>query len=275
MRTPRTTATISILITLPFVLQGCSKSSSDNETATPEFEADTSYLDDLADDKGIANQGSQPVVIDQTEDLQSNDLDDSTNEDEEREWVAEEGSKSILGRARDKAKKVVDLANNSTEPENGIANTAFDEEYAQADGYAWDMPEDWRMAVPAKGSFAEMYIQNPLGNASVVFTKESASITQIRRSLESTMSDTFGGSSKTRTTKKTVQDFSVTTFELDGTYLDPSGKGSQNGSPFYAIHAAVIELPNTKILIKLWGPEDTVKQNLGKFDSMIDKMYER
>jgi len=275
MNNPRTAAAISLMITLPIALLGCSGSSSEKETETPEFEADTSYLDDLAEDKGIDTSKSQPVTQTQTNEPQSEDLDDNANEDEEREWIAAEGSKSILGRARDKAKDVVDLANNSTEPENGLANTTFDEEYAQAAGYAWDMPEDWKMAVPAKGSFAEMYIQNPLGNASIVFTKESASLTQIRRSLESTMSDTFGGSSKTRTTKKTVSDFSVTIFELDGTYLDPSGKGNQNGSPFYAIHAAVIELPTSKILIKLWGPEDTVKQNLGKFESMIDKMYER
>ena len=276
MTTPRKTVSISLLLLIPLGLSACSDSNADQSLATPAFEADTSYLDDLATDEGIEIQKDEPQAESTTS---PNDLPSEPEEkeykDEDREWTAEEGSKSIFGRARDKAKNVVKLANDSTEPENGVAITAYDEEYAQAAGHAWDMPEGWRMAVPTTGHFAEMYIQNQLGNASVVFSKESGTLRQIRRTLEATMTDTFGGSSKTITTKKTIQDFPVTFFELNGTYLDPSGKGNRNGSPFYAIHAAVIELPTTKILIKLWGPEDTVKQNKYLFDTMIEKMYER
>ncbi len=258
-------------------LASCSDSSSDTSVATPAFEADTSYLDELAQ--------TQDQSLDQDQDIEADPIESAEPEpqvaqekqykDEERQWVREDGSKSLLGRARDRAKNIGEQAQGSTEPENGLAITAFDEEYAQAAGFAWDMPEDWRMAVPGTGRFAEMYIQHRLGNASVSFTKETDSIANIKRRLESTITSTYSSRTKATITKKTVMDFPVTILDLEGTYIDPGAKGTSNGSPFYAIHAAVIELPTTKVLIKLWGPADTVKQSTGKFDAMIEKMYER
>ena len=252
-------------------LAGCGDSSSEKTAVAPDYEADTSYLDGLAEDKGIetSEPEPEPVEIDQTQ-VEA----EKSYDDEEREWVAEEGSKSLLGRSRDKAKDIRERIQGGTEPDNGIANTSFDEEYAQAAGFAWDMPEGWRMAVPSADHFAEMFIQNPLGNASVVFSKTELSTTQARRELEKYITDTFG-SSGTSTSTKTIQGYNVTMFDLEGTYIDPSGKGGRNESPFYAIHAALIELPTTKVLIRMWGPQDTVNQNKGKFDGMLNKMYEK
>lgn len=253
---------------------GCSKSESDTPVATPEFEADTSYLDGLAEEQGIDTSAPAQATTQEAVD-ETTTADDKVYTDEEREWTQEEGSKSLLGRSRDRAKDLRDQIQGSTEPENGIANTVGDEEYAQAAGFAWDMPTDWRMAVPSSGHFGEMYIQNQLGNASVVFTKESDSIAQIKRALESTITDTFSGRSSAKVTTKEVMGFKVTILDLQGTYIDPSAKGTSNGNPFYSIHAAIIELPTTKVLIKLWGPQDTVDQSKAKFDAMIEKMYER
>lgn len=274
-----TQTSLNLAVIAALSLTGCGGSDADKSAAqaTPEFEADTSYLDDLAKEQGIetdqpAQQDAPPAQIDQTELTQEPE---KAYADEQREWVEEEGSKSLLGRSRDRAKNIRDRIQGSTEPEEGIANTSYDEEYAQVAGYAWDMPRDWRMAVPATGRFAEMYIQNPLGNASVVFTKETDSPTQIRRTLESTITDTFGGRGSTRTTTKAVKGFKVTLFDLEGTYIDPGGKGGRNENPFYAIHAAVIELPTTTVLVKMWGPQDTVNQSKALFDKMIDDMYER
>lgn len=263
----------SVLCSL-LALAGCggSSSSSDSDPVTPDYEPDTSYLDGLAEDQGIDTSESEPepVEIDQTQ----VGADESEYTDEDREWVEEKGPKSILARSRDKARDVTQQLQGGTEPEEGIANTIYDEEYAQAAGFAWDMPETWRMAVPSAGHFAEMYIQHPLGNASVVFSKTDESIAQVKRALQANITDTFG-SSDTRTSTKTINGFTVTIFDLEGTYIDPSGKGGRNESPFYAIRAALIELPTTKVLIKMWGPQDTVKQNTGKFDAMIEKMYEK
>lgn len=273
MTHPSTIAIAASTVLMMSQLIGCSDSSSDSAVATPEFEADTSYLDDLADEQGIeTQQAAQDPGETETE---TETEDEKQYTDEEREWTKEDGSKSLFGRSRDRAKDLRDQIQGSTEPEEGLANTQYGEEYAQASGFAWDMPEDWRMAVPGTGRFAEMYIQNPLGNASVVFTKESDSVSQIKRSLQSTITDTFSGRSSVKTSTKTVLGHTVSVFDLEGTYIDPAAKGTSNGSPFYAIHAVVIELPTTKVLIKLWGPQDTVAQNLSKFDAMIEKMYER
>lgn len=274
MKTPRTvvsTITVSALITLA----GCgggSDSGSENAVA-PDYQADTSYLDDLAEDQGIDTsepEAAEPIEIDQTQ-IAADPANDY--EDEDREWVEEDGSKSLLGRARDRGKDIRDQIQGGTEPENGIANTTYDEEYAQAAGFAWDMPEDWRMAVPSAGRFGEMFIKHPLGNASVVFEKTEWNSSQTKRELQKYITDMFG-SSDARTSSKTVKGFSVTIFDLEGTYIDPSGKGGRNESPFYAIHAALIELPTTKVLIRMWGPQDTVNQNKAKFDKMIENMYE-
>jgi len=277
-RSSQSIAITAILLTSLSMLASCSDKSSDGGVAAPEFEADTSYLDGLAQEQGIE---TQDVENETTQDTTQVIEPINTSEpeklytDEEREWTEEGGSKSLLGRSRDRAKDLRDQIQGSTEPDEGLAITQFDEEYAQAAGFAWDMPEDWRMAVPGGGRFAEMYIQNPLGNASVVFTKETISIPQIKRSLQSTITDTFTSRTTVKTSTKVVLGHTLTIFDLEGTYLDPSAKRTSNGNPFYAIHAVVIELPTTRVLIKLWGPQDTVNQNKGKFDAMIEKMYER
>ncbi len=256
------------------MLASCAESSSDTSVATPAFEADTSYLDELSDNQGIDTRPAEQAQ-DETPEPKIEIAKEKRYEDEERHWVREDSSKSLFGRARDRAKGLGEQAQGSTEPENGLAITAFDEEYAQAAGFAWDMPEDWRMAVPGTGRFAEMYIQHRLGNASVSFTKETDSISNIKRRLESTITSTYSSRTSATLTKKTVMDFPVTILDLEGTYIDPGAKGTSNGSPFYAIHAVIIELPTTKVLIKLWGPAETVNQSKGKFDAMIEQMYER
>lgn len=274
MTSPRNT-TILLSISALIALCGCGGGSdSDSQSAVaPGYDADTSYLDDLAEEKGIDTSEPEPAQIDQTT-ITSEETADPEYADEDREWVKEDGAKSIFGKSRDKAKDTRDKILGGTEPENGIANTTYDEEYAQAAGFAWDMPEDWRMAVPSAGHFAEMFIQNPLGNASIVFEKTELNASQTHRELKSYITDTFGSSSP-KTTTKMVMGHQVTIFDLEGTYIDPSGKGGRNESPFYAIHAALVELPTTKVLIRMWGPQDTVRQNIAKFDAMIEKMYEK
>jgi len=273
MTHPRTILARAAMLALPLTLAACGDQNANETAAAPEYDADTSYLDDLAQEQGIDAEQNQPEPV-ATDDEPELPEDERAYADEERQWIEEEGSKSLLGRSRDSARDMRDRIQDSTEPERGIANTVRDEEYAQAAGYAWDMPEGWRMAVPSQGHFAEMYIQNPLGNASVVFSKEDQSIPQIRRQLESTITDTFGASS-TRTSTKEISGYPVTIFDLEGTYIDPSGKGGGNETPFYAVHAAVIELPTTKVLIKMWGPQDTVNQAKPAFDRMLEQMYQR
>jgi len=283
----------SVLLLLTIAgLSACGDSKSDTSTKAPEFVPDTSYLDELAKEEGVDQKPTEPdpstTQMDQSDDRAADTqaVDDQVHtapasppqnqyRDEKRVWVREQGSKSIFGRSRDRAIDVGQRMQGSTEPENGLAMTNEDDEYAQAAGFAWDMPVDWRMAVPGSGRFAEMFVENPLGNASVSFTKETRSLAQIKRALESMITSSSSGRSVAQITKKTVLDFPITIFDLEGTYLNPADRGTKNETPFYAIHAAVIELPTTKVLIEFWGPQDTVRQNLGKFDAMIEQMYEK
>lgn len=270
---PRSIVLASALFSSLMLISACSDSSSSTSTPEPAFEADTSYLDDLPTP---VEEVADDVVDDTEEAINESDEEEYVKpskeyKDEVREWTLDTGSKSLLGKARDRARNISKQAQNSTVPEIGLANTVFDEEYAQAAGFAWDMPMDWRMAVPGTGRFAEMYVLNELGNASVSFTKETNSATQIKRTLESY----FTERPHTTTTTDIVLDYTVTYFDLGGTYVDPAKRGAENEKPFYAIHAAVIELPTTIVLIKLWGPSDTVNQSKGELDAMIRKMYDR
>lgn len=271
--TPTPYITIACTLTTLLALSACGGSdASSDQSAAQDYEPDTSYLDDMARDKGIETDRTEPEPVETAQDTPT--AQDNTPSDEQREWVEEEGAKSIFGRSRDKARDIRNDISGGTEPEEGIANTTYDEDYAQAAGFAWDMPDGWRMAVPSANSFAEMYIQNPLGNASVVFTKTTESTTQTKRTLEQYITDTFGSTS-TRTSTKEVMGHTVTIFELEGTYIDPAGKGGRNENPFYAIRAALVELPTTNVLIRMWGPQDTINQNKPKFDAMINNMYEK
>ena len=59
---------------------------------------------------------------------------------------------------------------------------------------------------------------------------------------------------------------------MDGTKFDSSYDRGSNEKPFYAVRGAVVDLGDSRALIVLWGPEDTVKRNEGKFESMVRGM---
>jgi len=244
---------------------GCSESPS-SAPPPPADEIDTSYLDELEREQAPE---PEPQTLTAEEPVE---ITRGTPTEEERQWQSEPGSRSTLGKTRDRAKDLANQIKDGTSPDNGIAFTRSDEEYANSSGYRWDMPEDWRMAVPSSGHFAEMYINNPLGNASVVFSKEQGSTQELTRLLQSMLVRDIGGRTRADSTTKTILGLPVTTLDLKGTYVDPSGKGGGNESPFYAIHAVIIELPDARILINMWGPEDTIAQNTGRFDAMIERM---
>ena len=272
MKTPHLISNAAILLSLVFV--GCSDSSDSQATdsAVPEPAADTSYLDELAAKQGIALEEDEPddQVVEEEADEPEADGDDALAQDEEREWVAERQSQSLLGRSRDKAKGLRDQIQGGTEPEEGLASTLSDDEYAASSGLRWEMPEDWAMAVPARGRFAEMFIRSPFGNASVSFSKETGAVRDLVRQMQREIIDPMGGRSRAKTTDKTIAGYAVQIVDLEGTYLDPGAKGGTNEQIFYAMRAAIFDLGETRILIKMWGPVDAVNQNTRLFDAMIE-----
>ena len=247
----RTPTTIVLLSSFALFLGAC------DETPTPKPrpaastpEADTSAADELTEER-------------------AHESDDSSSSEDEREWVEEEGSQSLFGKSRDKARDLANEIQGGTSPEEGIAVTIEEDEYASASGIRWAMPEDWRMAVPAQGRFAEMLIQNPLGNASVSFTTETKTVRDLTRQMEAEIVDPMGGRSRARTSNETILGHLVTMVELSGTYLDPGAKGSANERIFYAMRAAIFDLGDERVLVKMWGPEATVDRASREFESMI------
>jgi|GEM_PF-1502780 len=282
MKTMHTISAAAILLSL--TLAGCSDSTDTNTAgaAASEPSADTSYLDELAAKQGIElddeGTGEQAADIDpQMDDAVALDAgtpdagDSETTEEEQREWERERDSKSLLGRSRDKGLDLRDQIQGSTAPGDGLAYTLSEEEYAASSGLRWEMPESWRMAVPPRGRFAEMYIKNVLGNASVSFTKESESTRDIVRRMQGQIISATGGRSRARITNKAVDEHDVQIIDLDGTYLDPGAKGGTKEQIFYAIHAAIFDLGDSRIVIKMWGPQDTVNQSVQLFDAMINE----
>lgn len=275
MNTPRL---ITSLALLSCILAGCSDSSNSTpaEEVSTEPQADTSYLDELAAKQGIdVNEDTaETESFDEPVELANSSQSDPTEteaEDEDREWEAERESKSLLGRSRDKGLDLRDRLQGSTTAGEGLAYTMSEEEYAASSGLRWEMPEDWRMAIPPRGRFGEMYIQNPLGNASVAFSKETDSVRNIIRSMQGQMIDPMGGRAKAQTSKKTIQGYEVEIVELEGTFLDPGSKGGTREQIFYAMHAVIFDLGDSRILIKMWGPQDTVNLSTNLFDKMIDQ----
>jgi hypothetical protein len=275
---PISTAVLAISL----ALVGCSDSndSKSAESFTSEPEADTSYLDELAAQQGIEleDNASDEQVAEHDPELGDATIDDAGDPDEgeeEREWVKERESQSILGRSRDKAKDLRDSIQGSTEPGKGLASTISEDEYAASSGLRWEMPEDWAMAIPPQGHFGEMYIKHPLGNASVSFTKETKSARDLIRQMEGQIIDPMGGRSRAKTTDKTIAGQAVRIVDLEGTYLDPGAKGGTREQIFYAMHAAIFDLGDSRILIKMWGPQDTVNQSTQRFDLMINNTTEQ
>lgn len=259
------------------LLAGCSDSSSPKKDVVPDSGYGTDSLDALtpAGSKDTART-PEPIPEPESVEIDQSAPDDTarTDEDPEREWVKERESRSLLGKSRDKAKTLRnDIQGGTDAPENGFAATTYEEEWVGAAGCRWDMPEDWKMAIPGSGRFGEMYIQSPLGAASVAFTKETDRVEDLQERVASMLVDMIGSRVKPRTETFDVDGVAVRTLALEGTYIDPSGKGGGNEKPFYAVRAAIVDLGEQRVLIVMWGPEDSVKNNQGKFEAMVRGMH--
>ncbi len=201
---------------------------------------------------------------------------ESETADEERDWARERESQSLLGRSRDKAKTLRNSIQGGTdEPENGLAATTPEEEWVGTGGWAWDMPEGWRIAIPGSGRFGEMYIPSDFGAATVTFTRDDAPVSQIERRVGSMVVDLIGSKVTPKVSVFDVNGIAVKTLSLEGTYIDPSGKGGGNEKPFYAVRGAIVDLGTSRAVIVLLGPEQTVMNSTPAFERMVRGMYER
>lgn len=305
--TPLGRTVVLSLMGISLTLGACSESSSDSSASDASGASDTAPpaddgLDQLARDMGIEEDSdaadtsdSAGSQTDQDDDDQDGGGQDSSGGAEsasdrgggdadddgggsggdEREWVKEREAQSVLGRTHERGQDIRDRMRGGAAPAGGIASTTEEDEYAAASGLRWEMPEGWRMAVPVGERFAEMFIESPLGGASVAFTRETSGVREIVRALEGRMVDPSGGRAGARTRRTTVLGNPVTIVDLEGTYLDPGAKGGRNERIFYAMHAAVFDLGDERVLITMWGPEDTVGLATPAFDAMIERTTQR
>jgi hypothetical protein len=259
-----------VALGLALGMAGCSDSSSQSKDVVPDSGYGTDSLDALSpggqQPAPAPTADDDPVTIDQGSTTPA--------EDQERDWIKERESQSLLGRSRDKAKDLRnDLQGGTDGPDNGFAATTEEDEWVGTTGYRWDMPDGWKMAIPGSGRFGEMYIQSDFGAATVAFTKEDGTVAELERRVAGMLVDMIGSKITPKTESLEVDGRSVKLLSLEGTYIDPSSKGGANEKPFYAVRGAVIDLGTTRVLVVLWGPEDTVKRNESKFSAMIKGMY--
>lgn len=254
-------------------LGGCSDSSSSgSKDVVPDSGFGTDGLDSLG--SGTTPEPEpikeEPVVIDQGGDADEEPI------DEERDWERERESQSLLGRSRDKAKTLRNSIQGGTdEPENGLAVTRPDEEWVGTSGWAWDMPDGWQIAIPGAGRFGEMYIASDFGAATVTFENDRSSVSQLERRVGSMVVDLIGSKVTPKVSSLDVNGVAIKMLSLEGTYIDPSGKGGRNEKPFYAVRGAIVDFGDSRAVIVLLGPEQSVINHTAKFEKMIKGMYER
>jgi hypothetical protein len=265
---PRIIACTAVTMSCALVgLTACSDSDKGKSpTPAPSFSTDS--LDDLAPPQPERAPDPDPVVINQTTPA-------AEQTEQERQWERERQSQSGLGRTRDTVRTLTNRMQDGTEAEDGLAAVTSDEEWVGTNGYIWDMPPDWRMAVPSSGRFGQMLVPSQLGAASVSFNRESGSVAELERRVASMMVAQTGGRVTPRTENIEVLGRPVRVVSLEGSLLDPSAKGGTGETPFQAIRAAIVDLGEARVLIVMWGPEDTVRNNEGQFESMVRNMTQR
>jgi hypothetical protein len=268
----RTTAPAALALALGLALGPAACSDSDgSEVEIPQRDFETGSLDSLAPDEPPAPapiEDDAPAVIDQSAPA-------AEPTEDEREWERERQSQTNFGRTRDRVKTLTNRMQDGTEAEDGLAATTPDEEWVGTGGVVWDMPADWRMAIPAPGRFGQMLVPSPLGAASVAFTRETAPVAEIERRTGSMLVTMTGGRISPRTQNFELLGRSVRTLSMEGTLIDPSAKGGSGETPYQAARAAIIDLGDARVLILMWGPEDTVTNNEAKFEAMVRNMSER
>ncbi len=267
--TPTRVAALLALAPILACLPACSDSDSQG-AKVPQKNFSTDSLDDLAPEQAAPPEppAEEPVVIDQSAPA-------AAQTEQEREWERERQSQSNYGRTRDRVKTLTNRMQDGAEAEDGLADVRPDEEWAGTHGVRWDMPADWRMAVPSDGRFGQMHIPSQLGAASVAFTRESGAVSELERRVSSMLVDMTGGRVTPRVTDFDALGRPVKMLSSEGSLLDPSGKGGTGETPYQAVRAGIVDLGDTRVLILMWGPEDTVRNHEDRFEAMLRSMSEQ
>lgn len=78
-----------------------------------------------------------------------------------------------------------------------------------------------------------------------------------------------------KTAKQKINGLNVTTIDLSGTYLASAGPmaPSRESKPGYRLLGAIVEAPQGNVFFKFTGPAQTVADNAGAFQAMLNSLH--
>ena len=151
-----------------------------------------------------------------------------------------------------------------------------------AAGIAWTVPPRWEVQPPRTMRVATYLIpkageDDEPGECAVFYfgRGQGGSVDlNLQRWRDQFESDSGGQPSLAQRTS-TINDLSVTTVSLAGTYLASMGPMFQSGAvkkPGYRMLGAIIEAPEGNVFVKLTGPEQTVLSADGEFQAFLNSL---
>lgn len=264
MRTPTPRLARSVAAVLAaLALAACSDDAEDTEPFTP----DTSYLDDI---HGDDPQPKREPEADPEPEPDTPPEPDAADSDEDRPALTKrEGSKSTLGRSRDRGRDTRNRLSGGTSGD--VADTQ--DRTVRVRDLRWETPDDWEIAVPSgAGVIAELLVPARTGNASITFTAATGTPAQLVRTWEAQVLDYLGEPSNADTSTRTIDGCTVTLATLNGIYTDNANGHTEH--PAWTVRGAIIQRPGESelIVIKWYGPELTVQAHAASWDALLRSM---
>jgi|GEM_PF-3575461 len=190
----------------------------------------------------------------------------------ERDFVAEAGSRSTLGRTRDSA---LDLRNDlqGGQETSPLAITTPDEEWVQVANVRWDMPDGWRIAVPQDDNVvAEMAVPSTAyGSGQILFTRTESNPRRVIADWSTYVLDNVGNPADAETEDMTVADRDVTLATLRGTYLEGARE-----KPYYAVNLLIVDLTDGTYAVGTYiANESNYDENRAKWLEFVNSMRVR
>ena len=152
----------------------------------------------------------------------------------------------------------------------------------EAAGVAWTVPARWEAQPPRMMRVATYLIpmaegDDEPGECAVFFfgQGQGGSVDLNLQRWRDQFETESGAPPSPAQRKSTINDLSVTTVSLAGTYLASMGPMFQSGTvkkPGYKMLGAIVEAPEGNVFIKLTGPEQTVLGAEGEFQTFLNSL---
>lgn len=247
-------------------LVGCGESESASSAQSNTW--DTSYLDDL---EKSSKPAPRPIEEEPEKIAAAPQPETELDDPPERDFEAQRTSKSSLGITRDMAKDLRNDLQGGTTSGGVIAETFGDDHYVNVGYLRWDLPDDWLVIIPGTDAVkAEILIKSAFGNMSAVFIESPLSPSRAISQIADRVLDQIGSAVRPRKISTTIAGLAVTTFEMEGTYLEGPPRGPFTEKIFYAVRGITVERPGKPLVVAwLYGTENGIQANQALWDQMI------